>query len=295
VREHRFGDPVIVDGESVSQAWDHSAWFYAGHSKSQLGIEGDFDPSEQILGPALLRMRVAFTDNARGKDKAHLKSGRVNGRVLGRRAWADDERLFQRRTQPGKKSYFVLIGMDISGSTLGRNIILEKRAVMAQAELCHRMGVKFAVIAHTGSYHNPHGTRSEGLDLDMYFIKDADQPWNEETKNALRAIGPDSANLDGHSLEYYRKMIEKRRETNKIIMYYSDGKMPAENHDEELMILQREIKTCKRKNILLLGVGIRTDSPSRHGLDTVQVDDDEDIKKVVKHLEKRLSVHTAVG
>ena len=295
VREHRFDKPIIVEGENLSQAWNHSAWYYAGHSKAQLGIDGDFDPSEQILGPALIRMRVAFSDNARGKSQAHLKSGRVNGRVLGRRAWTDDERLFRRSIQPGKKSYFVLIGMDISGSTLGRNIILEKRAVMAQAELCHRMGVKFAVIAHTGNYHKPGGSRADGLDLDMYIIKDATQPWNEETKEALRKIGPDSANLDGHSLEYYRKMIQKRPETDKIIMYYSDGKMPAENHDEELMILQREIKTCKRLGIVLMGVGIRTDSPVRHGLDTVQVDDDQDIAKVVRHLEKKLSVHTSTG
>jgi hypothetical protein len=39
-----------------------------------------------------------------------------------------------------------------------------------------------------------------------------------------------------------------------------------------------------------MAVGVRTDSPIRHGLDTVQVDDDEDISKVVKHLEKRLLV-----
>jgi hypothetical protein len=291
VREHKFGSPIVVDGRDMSQAWSHTSWIYAGHSAAQLGTSGDFDPPETILGPALTRMRVTFTDNARGKDEPHLKSGRVNGRVLGRRAWAEDERLFRRRIQPGKKSYFVLIGMDVSGSTLGRNIQLEKRAVMAQAELCHRMGIKFAVFAHSGNHHSPRGTRGDGLDLDIYVIKDDRQPWNEDTKAALREIGPDSANLDGHTLEYYRKYIQRRPETDKVILYYTDGKMPAENFDEELVILEREIKVCKRQRITLLGVGIRTNSPVRHGLDTVEVTTDEDIVKVVRHLEKRLSVH----
>lgn len=291
VREHRYNQPISIDGHNMSQAWDHSLYEATGYSKRSLGIEGDFDPPESVLGPALLRMRVAFSDNKRAHDQPHLKAGRVNGRVLGRRAWADDERLFRRRIQPGKRDYFVLIGMDISGSTVGTNIQLEKRAVMAQAELCARMGITFAIYGHSGNYHQPTGGRSNGLDLDIYLIKEANEPWNTEVKQRLREIGPDSANLDGHTLEYYRKVCDRRPETEKIIMYYTDGKMPAENHDEELMLLQREIRYCKQKRYVLLGVGVRTDSPVRHGLDTVQVDNDADVAKVVKHLEKRLSVH----
>ena len=291
VREHRYSQHVFVDGQDMTQAWEHSLYEHTGYSKHSLGIEGDFDPPESVLGPALLRMRVAFSDNKRAHDQPHLKAGRVNGRVLGKRAWADDERLFRRRIQPGKRDYFVLIGMDISGSTVGTNIQLEKRAVMAQAELCARMGITFAIYAHSGNFHSPRGGRSNGLDLDIYLVKEANEPWNGEVKQRLRDIGPDSANLDGHTLEYYRKVCDKRTETDKIIMYYTDGKMPAENHDEELTILQREIKMCRQRRYVLLGVGIRTDSPVRHGLDTVQVNDDADVAKVVRHLEKRLSVH----
>lgn len=291
VREHRANEPVIIDGHNMSQAWDHAIFTASGYSKSSLGISGDFDPPESVLGPALLRMRVAFSDNKRAHDQPHLKSGRVNGRVLGKRAWADDERLFRRRIQPGKRDYFVILGMDISGSTVGTNIQLEKRAVMAQAELCSRMGITFAIYGHSGNYHSPLGGRSNGLDLDIYMVKEPNDPWNGDAKQRLRDLGPDSANLDGHTLEYYRKICDRRTETNRIIMYYTDGKMPAENHDEELNLLQREIKYCKQRNYLLLGVGIRTDSPVRHGLDTVQVNDDADVAKVVRHLEKRLSVH----
>lgn len=290
VREHRYGQPVIVEGYNTSQAWDTSGSSYMamGFRRHQLGRDGDFSPNESVLGAALVRMRVAFSDNKRGSNERNLKAGKINTKVLGKRAWNNDERLFRKRTQPGKKDYFVVIGMDVSGSTVGRNIVLEKQAVMAQAELCKRMGIKFAIFAHSGNLHSPISGRSAGMDLDVYFIKEHNEPWDDKIKQRLTELGPDSSNLDGHFLEYLRKAVERVPATDKVILYYSDGKMPAENHDEELEILQREIRYCATRDITLLGVGIRTDSPVRHGLDTVRVDTDEDIVKVVRHLEKRL-------
>lgn len=288
VREHFYGEPLEVDGYNMSQAWDETYTKSYGLSRSRAGIDGEFEPSETTLGPALLRMRVAFSNNKRAKDREHLKSGKVNARVLGRRAWQGDERVFRSRVVPGKRDYFVAIAMDVSGSTAGVNLVLEKRAVMAQAELCSRMGIQFAIYAYSGNLHAPREGRAEGMDLDIYLVKEPNEPWNEAIKTRLRDLGPDSANLDGHTLEYLRKICDRRQETDKIIMYYSDGKMPAENRDEELVILQREIKNCRQKGYTLLGVGIRTDSPTEHGLETVEVNNDEDIVKVVKFLEKKL-------
>ena len=288
VREHYYGSPVEVSGYNMSRAWDHRDYLAMGLSPHSMGISGDFTTPEQILGPALLRMRVAFSDNKRGHDLRNMKSGKVDGRLLGKRAYHGDERLFRRRVLPGKKDYFVLIGMDVSGSTMGRNLLLEKKAVTAQAEMLARMGVRFAIYAHSGNYSDPSGGRGEGFDLDIYHVKDPTEPWDTKTQKRLEEIGPDSANLDGHTLEYYRRVCDRDTATDKVILYYTDGKMPAENHDEELEILQREIRTCRQKNYTLLGVGIRTDSPVRHGLDTVQVDEESDVVKVVKHLERRL-------
>ena len=290
VREHHHGSPILVEGYNVSQAWDLSGSAYAamGFYGSQLGRDGDFHAPESILGPALVRMRVAFSENARGKNERNLKSGKVNGKVLGKRAWNGDERLFRKRSQPGKRNYFVALGMDVSGSTVGRNIVLEKRAVMAQATLLKRMGIQFSIFAHSGNLHSPGSGRSSGFDLDVYLVKEAHEPWDEKIQQRLLDLGPDSANLDGHFLEYLVRKCDEVQATDKIILYYSDGKMPAENHDEELEILQRELRKCAMKKYTVLGVGIRTDSPARHGLDTVQVDTDDDIVKVVRHLEKRL-------
>ena len=288
VRENRFGKPTDTSMVGTPNSWENSERA-ARNTRKFYGIDGNFDTPEELLGPALLRMRVAFTDNQRGKTTAHLKSGRVNSRILGKRAPAGDPRLFKKRTQPGKKNYFVLIMVDISGSTMGENLVLEKRAVMAQANLLSRMGIKFAIVAHSGTYIDTSmGWGRSPLELDVYLVKEPEEPWSEETKKHLRELAPFEMNLDGHALEYGRKILDKVQATEKILLYYSDGKMPAENHDEELRILQREIRVCAKKGYTLLGVGIRTDSPARHGLPTVQVDEDEDLVKVVKHLEGRL-------
>ena len=159
---------------------------------------------------------------------------------------------------------------------------------MAQATILDRAGIPFAVYAHTGNFHDQYN-RSVGMDLEVYHIKDPKEPWTDKQKERLAAIKSSSANLDGHALEFMRKVCDTRPETDKIIMYYSDGEMPAENYSEELSILTSEITTCKKKGYTLLGVGIRTDSPRAHGLDTVEVHEDSDLIKVVTHLGNRLS------
>lgn len=281
IREHRNMDGSTKPEANVANGW-------VGRSTNlftdrELGKSGEFRPSETILGPALLRMRVAFSDNQRGRDVNQLKSGKINARALGKRAWGDDERLFKKRIRPGKRSYFVMIGGDVSLSTAGTNIVLIKKSMLAQAELLDRMGIPFAMACHSGN-----GTRTESLSVDIYWIKEPDEPWTDVQRQRLEAIGPDAGNIDGHTMEFYRKVLDRVTATDKVLMYYTDGKMPAANAEEELEILQREIKVCRQKQYTLMAVGINTDSPIEHGLDTVQVNGEEDVVKVVQHIEKRL-------
>lgn len=285
VREHYIDKHCVVDGV------DYSVGFYEVDPAraKRTGKRYEDEKDETILQPVLLEVRRTFDDNQRGKQQRGKKSGKINPAALGRRAWNDDPRLFTKSTRPGKKSYAVILHMDLSGSTVGRNLALEKRAVMLQAEVLDRAGIPFAIVGHTGNYMRAnYGDNSRELVVEIYHIKDFDQPW-EEAQYALQEISGHGVNLDGHALEYLRKLADTRRETDKIIMYYSDGKMPSTNHDEELEILQDEIKRCRDLKYTLLGVGIRTDSPTRHGLPTVQVDRDADLSKVVQHLGQRLS------
>jgi cobalamin biosynthesis protein CobT len=296
VHEHRYHQHVYDDeGSDQSMAWE----WWANQSKrvrkggGVLPVE-DMTVPEDIIGQALAKMRRVFHDNKMVKHIRNQKKGKVDGRVLGRRAPFNDPRIMQRKRKPKKKNYKVIIGIDISGSTYGEEIMLAKRAAMAQAELLNRTGVDFAIMAHTatplkGGIDEWMKLQLEddwNLVLDIYIIKDFGEPWNNETKSHLCEMGSVADNLDGHSIEFYRRHIEKQPEEVKIIMYYSDGAMPAANYEEELEVLQREIKTCRRKGITLMGVGIRTDSPAQHGLDTYQVDTDEDLPGVVDHLEK---------
>lgn len=285
VREHWVDKHAIENGIDYAAGWEEMD----ARKASRLGKSGNMEIPETILQPVLLEVRRTFTDNQRGDRQRNKKAGKVNANVLGRRAWNNDPRLFAKKTQPGRKNYAVIIGVDLSGSTKGRNLLLEKRAVMAQAEVLDRAGIPFAIIGHTGNYKRASRLdTSRELTLEVYHIKDLNQTW-ESARPALENIAGYGVNLDGHALEYLRKMADQAKATDKIIMYYSDGKMPSTNHDEELEILQREIKTCRDLSHTLLGVGIRTDSPKAHGLSTVQVDTDSDLSKVVAHLGDRLS------
>lgn len=275
VVEHRLTD----EGTNCFNVWRE----LEENDQIQAGIKCDMEIPETILGPNLLALRRIFSDNKRSAMERNRRSGKVNSRNLGRRAWNDDDRLFQKKRIPEKKDYAVLIGIDISSSTLGMNLALAKRAAMAQAELCHRLGIDFAVFAHCCGVNG-----RNDFEMEVYRIKDFGAAWDPKAIEALSMICGFGGNLDGHAVEYFRKRLDEVQATDKVLLYYTDGKMPAANHDEELEVLQRELRLMKRKNYTMLGVGIRTDSPSRHGLDTVQVDDDEDLREVVNQLGRHL-------
>lgn len=266
----------------------------------------DIEVSGSIVNSATMKARLVFEDNARARNERSLKVGRVDARTLGRRVPVDDDRLFKKKTRPGKKNYAVLIGVDCSGSTSSNNRLTRmKKAVWAQAEMLNRLGIKFAIYGHSGTTDDsmkPRGLVREKTPYGGYYddddgysyalqileVKGFDSPWDNKAKQALAALRPLAANLDGHTMEYYRHQIEGRRETDKVLMYYTDGSMPLENYDEELELLQTNIGILKRKRITTMAVGIDTDAPMQHGLDTCIVRSDNDIPGVVDFLKKRL-------
>lgn len=263
---------VNTDGES-GRAWER-------YSRGAPIIKIE----EKVLGPALLRLRRALEDNRKGSYERNLKRGSIDASRLGSKVLTDKVDWFRHKTQPGKKDYFVLIGLDVSGSTGRPGVIrLIKEAAMAQAELCQRLGIKFGVYAHSGDHE------AGGLVLDVYQVKSPDQAWDAKAKQRLTDLQPAAYNLDGHTLEFYRKVCDGQSETDKLIMYYTDGAMPLENFAEELDILQREIRNCRNKRYTLVGVGVRNDDPTKHGLDTIRIDQIEDVPKLVDGLRTRLA------
>lgn len=295
------------DDMSVLRIAVNQAEFFEGPAQGVLGVKIHTDPNNlpdgsdgwlserqlyrapeivigpEIIGPANRAMRKAFIDN----QTSHVEGGRRRGprldaKTMGRRIPTGDPFIFAKRETPDRKDHAVLIGMDISGSTwrdVGDQPLVEHIKAMgyAQTELCVSTGVKTAVYAHTGWQW-----------VEMYKIKGFTQRWGPEEKMLLRRLTASSANLDGHTLEFYRKQIEGVNATSKTILYFTDGAMPLANFDEELEILQREIKYCKQRGINLVGIGVGTDSPTRHGLDTIRCDRVEDIPAMITQLKSRL-------
>lgn len=265
------------DPENRERGWAEDEW--DAHV-------GDFEADETTLAPALRALRIVFAENRHARVETNMRRGRVNVRQLGRKIPTGDDSFFMRKTVPGRKDYEVIMGLDISGSTGGERIQMIRSAALAKADMLNRLGIPFSIYAHSGDYAG--GMWSGDMSLSIHVIKEVSEKWNDTTKERLRNLVSYSANIDGHTLEFYRKVADRSSATDKIILYYTDGDMPCENFEEELEILQREIKTCRQRGYTLIGVGIGTDAPVEHGLDTVILDDVSDTYKVVAKLRKEL-------
>jgi hypothetical protein len=251
-----------------------------------------FMPNEAVLGQLTMAAKLAFEENRRAKYQSNLKSGRVRGRSLAKRVPDNDPRMFQKKKVPGKRSHHVVIGIDCSGSTnmftddqQDRIISRIKRAAFGEAEMLSRLGISFEVWGHSAGegLNNIADDDTQGW---LFAIKRANQAWDSKSKMRLASIGPVSGNVDGHTLEFYRKQAEQSASLQKHIRYYTDGEMPAMNYEDELSVLIREIDYCKKNGINLLSVGIETDSPAEHGFNNVRVDSDADLIKVVQQLQR---------
>jgi cobalamin biosynthesis protein CobT len=200
-----------------------------------------------------------------------------------------DGRIFAKRSIPAKRDWAVTIGLDCSGSTGYNTSSVIKNGGYAMAELLSSLGIPFSMYGHTGRYTGDYGSHGRRLTLELFHVKKFEEPWDNAAKQRCLQLRGSQANLDGHSLEFYRRDLQSRRSTDKLIMYFTDGEMPAENYDEELRLLQKNIKVCSARNIKLVGVGVGTEAPRKHGLDTIRYDSIKDLPKLITELGKRLA------
>lgn len=262
--------------------YDYSGW-ETGYERTH----EEYMPSESIIGKALTKARIVFSANQRSKLVRNQKSGRISKKKLYKAALEDD-RLYSKKIRPDKRNYHFVIMADISGSNeSGDRMPLNKKMLLAQGELLGRLGVSFEIYAHTGRSQNLQEYSSE-LMLDIYPVKEAHETWGAESRKRIANLKPAAANLDGHAMEFARKKCDESRAYRKIILYSSDGAMPCENYEEELVILKSELATCKKKRYITRGIGLYTDEPTRHGLETVQVRSAADISQIVAQIEKEL-------
>lgn len=272
--EHRRGDPVR--SHKATNAW-------GGYESGQVD---DFKPPEHDVNGSLLRLRRVFAENKRAKRTSH-RSGRVNASRLASVRTGNKE-VFTRASLPGKRDYAVTIALDASGSTGGTPLRVIKQMGMVLGEMMSRLGVQFSITAHEGQPVGYSG-RAPVYEMDVWRIKEWNDPWDNSSKENLAQLSSGYNNLDGHAMEFFRKELDRVTATDKVIIYVTDGAMPEANRHEELQVLKRELLTCKKNGYHVIGVGINTDSPRKHGLDTVEVRGTDDIGKVVAKLEEYLT------
>lgn len=293
--------PSVTLNGMVELSYPNSRWGWQPNPwNPEESDPAAFTPGEAIIGRLTLAAKLALEANQRSKYEHGRRSGKVDRRALAKRVPADDPHLMRKKLIPGKRSHHVVIGMDCSGSTASPTadsmttgqytqiIARIKRAVFAQAEHLARLGITFEVWAHSAGHDLNHDRERESNGW-LLPIKRADQAWDRHAKQRLAAVQPMSGNVDGHTLEFYRKQAEKSSALQKHVCYYTDGAMPAMNYADELEVLKRNIEYCEKHNINLLSVGIETDSPAAHGFNNVRVDSDDDLIKVVDQLKRAIT------
>jgi len=293
-------------GKVLRVVYDGIRWVEKSNPANRLSVrkdrkDGYYDtsivPDESIYARALMQLKLIFEKNARGTKARNLKAGKVNANVLGKRASIGDDRLFYNKALPRKRDYVVLLHLDNSTSTRSgiysgagepvvQTLAFEKKALYAQAELLHRLRIPFIIIAGSAETSPTDGN----FHSIVFEVKTAHDPWDDKAKAALEAVPPVGFNLDGHAMLIAIWELMQVKSTDKILMYYTDGEMPYANYEDELIQMKRAFATAKQNKIAIMGVGVRTDSPNAHGLDTVRIDTPHDLGAVVVHLGKRLGL-----
>lgn len=248
-----------------------------------------------VVDPGLIsgetaRLRAVFALNRKANLTRSLKSGsRLDVPHLHRIA-QDDFRIFGKKDIPRKRDWFVLVGLDDSASTHTNGAAPFIRAMaLSVGNMLNGAGVKFAMYGHGGTGIYGTNPRDGDWSVRHLIIKAPEEPWSEECKERVNALGRDNTcNFDGHTMEQYRKIIATRRESDKMLLYFTDGEMPMMNYLEEREILEKEISILKSMRVNLFGVGYQTTSPSRYGMDTIEVQDDRDLPALTHGLAQRL-------
>ncbi|QDK02037.1 hypothetical protein SEA_GIBBLES_78 [Gordonia phage Gibbles] len=241
-------------------------------------------PNMMSIASSIIHARRVFSESKLDKNYRNLTKGKVDGAILGKRAWGDDERIFKKKLRAQGVDFEVCIGLDLSSSTssdgLYKNII---HIGYSTAELLQKVDVNFSLYGHRT------GHATGRINQVLLPCKTINEPWDNVAKEKCLSLIPAAGSLDGHNLQVYRKVLERSRARKKLLIYFTDGEIPATLRDKEIPIVQKEIKILRRLGIAMLGVGLETDSPNEVGMDTVLVTDPTDLKSVLKEIEKRIN------
>jgi nitric oxide reductase NorD protein len=117
--------------------------------------------------------------------------------------------------QKKKRDIAVAFLIDMSRSTKGATIELEKEALIIMSEALNEVGDAFAVFGFSGDNRD---------NVDYFRIKSFDDPYDHTVKKRISAITDCFENRDGTAIRHTISKLRRRPERTKLLILLSDGK-----------------------------------------------------------------------
>ncbi|MBI4764302.1 MAG: VWA domain-containing protein [Deltaproteobacteria bacterium] len=117
--------------------------------------------------------------------------------------------------QKKKRDIAVAFLIDMSRSTKGATIELEKEALIIMSEALNEVGDAFAVFGFSGDNRD---------NVDYFRIKSFDDPYDHPVKKRISAITDCFENRDGTAIRHTISKLRRRSERTKLLILLSDGK-----------------------------------------------------------------------
>jgi hypothetical protein len=128
------------------------------------------------------------------------------------------------RIRKNSRDIAVCFLVDMSGSTRGPTITLEKEALIIMAEALTELGDVFSIYGFSGYTRNH---------VDFYLIKDFFEPYDPKTAQKISAIRDHRSTRIGPAIRHAVAKLNSRDEKIKMLILLSDGKPEDKAYEGE--------------------------------------------------------------
>ena len=167
----------------------------------------------------MLRSKERFIKRQRDGDDIDLDA-LIDSIADTRAGKAPSERLFI-RLQRDERDIAVLFLVDMSSSTEGWINQALKEALILMGEALHVLGDRFAIYGFSGMRR---------MRSDFYRVKTFDEPYNNDIKDRIAAIGPQEYTRMGPAIRHAVELLRNVEAKVRLLVTLSDGK--PEDYDD---------------------------------------------------------------